>query len=234
MNQKQGAYNGAVDALVIGNKNYSSWSLRPWLVLKQAHIDFQEIRIPLHQETTDSDIRRYSPSGRVPVLRDGDLTVCESLAICEYVAERFPHARLWPQDVRTRAVARSISHEMHAGFQALRKNMPMDCRTRFPGKGMAPGVQEDINRITDIWKGCRERYGKGGAMLFGHFTIADAMFAPVVTRFMTYEVKVDPISKAYMDAVLALPVMQEWIKAACEETEHFSESEAAADFKSKI
>ncbi|MCA1992801.1 MAG: glutathione S-transferase family protein, partial [Coleofasciculus sp. S288] len=168
--------------LVIGNKNYSSWSLRPWLAIKQAGLNFTEVRIPLDMPTTHEEIRRYSPSGRVPVLLDGKLTVWESLAICEYVAERFAPT-LWPEDAAVRAVARSVSAEMHAGFVKLRENMPMDCRARYPGLGMNPGVQADIDRITTIWRECRNNFGTGGDFLFGQFAIADAMFAPVVSRF---------------------------------------------------
>jgi len=200
--------------LVIGNKNYSSWSLRPWVLMKQARLTFDEILIPIHRADTQSAILRYSPAGRVPVLLDGDITVWESIAICEYLAERFPSARMWPEDVAARALARAISAEMHAGFQTLRQSMPMNCRGRFPGKGLKPGVQEDIDRITGIWRDCRQRYGGEGDMLFGHFTIADAMFAPVVLRFITYDVKLDPVSKAYVKAIESLPAIQEWVEAA--------------------
>ncbi len=210
--------------LVIGNKNYSSWSLRPWLAMKQAGLDFAEVRIPLDGPTTHGEIRRYSPSGKVPVLIDGDLKVWESLAICEYVAERFAN-HLWPADLAQRAIARSICAEMHAGFQNLRENMPMDCRNRYPGEGMTPGVEAEIDRIFAIWRECRQKFGTSGDMLFGNFTIADAMFAPVVMRFVTYEVKLDAQAQAYADALLALPAMQEWLAAA------YSESESIAHFK---
>ena len=205
--------------LVIGNKNYSSWSLRAWLCAKQASLDFKEIRLPLHTPEFEEKISNCSPSGRVPVFIDGNVTVWESLAICEYLAERFPKAHLWPEDSKARAFARSVSNEMHAGFQALRQSMPMNCRARFPGKGLAAEVQEDINRITTIWNECRECYEREGKLLFGRFTIPDAMFAPVVLRFITYEVNVDPISKAYMEAVLALPATKEWLEAASQEIE---------------
>lgn len=204
--------------LVIGNKNYSSWSLRPWLSMKQAGLDFTEIRIPLDTLTSHEEIRRYSPSGRVPVLLDGKLTVWESLAICEYVAERFAPT-LWPEDAALRAVARSISAEMHAGFVKLRENMPMDCRARYPGLGMNPGVQADIDRITAIWRECRNNFGTSGDFLFGQFAIADAMFAPVVSRFVTYGVKLDAVAQAYADAIWALPAMHEWLNAASHEEE---------------
>ncbi len=204
--------------LVIGNKNYSSWSLRPWLAMKQAGLDFVEVRIPLDAPTTYQEIRRYSPSGRVPVLQHGNLTVWESIAICEYVAEGFA-TNLWPEDATARAIARSISAEMHSGFANLRQNMPMDCRARLCVLGRNLGMQADIDRITTIWRECREQFGRGGDFLFGHFTIADAMFAPVVSRFVTYDVKLDSVAKDYAEAVWALPAMQEWVAAASNEVE---------------
>lgn len=205
--------------LVIGNKNYSSWSLRPWLLLKQFGIAFDEVRIPLFQPGSEQRLRELSPSGRVPVLRDASLTVWDTLAICEYLAEKFPRLPFWPASVEARAIARCVSAEMHSGFTALRENMSMNCRKHFPGKGRAPGVQEDIDRITEIWRDCRNRYGAGGDMLFGKFSIADAMFAPVTFRFVTYAVETDPVSAAYVKAVQALPPMQEWLAAARAEQE---------------
>jgi glutathione S-transferase len=205
--------------LVIGNKNYSSWSLRPWLAMKQGGLDFKEIRIPLNTPDSYQQIRRYSPSGRVPVLLDGDLVIWESLAICEYIAENFaPH--LWPSDPQARAVARSVSHEMHASFMNLRMQMPMDCRGRYPGEGVKPEVQADIDRIMTLWRNCRQTYGASGLMLFGQFSIADAMFAPVVSRFITYDVKLGPISQEYAEAIWKLPAMQEWIEDADQELEY--------------
>ncbi len=204
--------------LVIGNKNYSSWSLRPWLALKQTGQPFKELRIPIHEENSLKEILKYSPSGRVPCLADGEVKVWESLAICDYLAERFPKAGLWPAEPKARAYARSISNEMHAGFQALRKNFTMNIRGRI-SKPISKEIQEDIDRITGIWKESRMNYGKNGAFLFGDFTIADAMYAPVVTRFITYGVKVDSTSEAYMKSILGIPAMQEWIKAASAEKE---------------
>lgn len=156
--------------------------------------------------------------GRVPVLLHNDLTIWESLAICEYVAEGFA-PNLWPKDTAARAVARSVSTEMHAGFVSLRQNMPMDCRARHPGLGMNASVQADVDRITAIWRECREKFGEGGDLLFGHFTIADAMFAPVVSRFVTYGVQLDSVAQAYIEAVWALPAMQEWVTSANNEAE---------------
>jgi glutathione S-transferase len=151
--------------------------------------------------------------------------VWDSLAICEYLAETFPTLKLWPENKAARALARSISAEMHSGFQNLRQNMPMNCRTKYPGKGLAPGVQQDIDRITSIWQESRQKFGAGGNFLFGNFTIADAFFAPVVLRFLTYDVQLDTVSRNYVQAVLALPAMQEWINLAKSETEIISKYE---------
>jgi glutathione S-transferase len=211
--------------LVIGNKNYSSWSLRPWLVLKQLGINFQEIRIPLNMPTTAADILRYSPAGKVPILRHDNLIIWESLAICDYLADCFPDAHLWPHDRQARAIARAVSAEMHAGFQSLRQSMPMNCRARLPGKGMNPGVQLDIDRITSLWQSCRQEFGGAGDFLFGHFTIADAMFAPVVSRFMTYNVQPDNISATYMNTIWSLPPLQDWVQAAGSELERIEAEE---------
>ena len=205
--------------LVIGNKNYSSWSLRPWLILKQAGIPFREVRIPLYGTDTKLQILKYSPSGKVPVLIDGDLTVWESLAICEHVAERFPDKALWPADVKGRALARAVASEMHAGFSALRNNMPMNVRRSFPTRGRTAEVLQDIERIVALWQDCRSRYGDGGPFLFGRFSIADAMFAPVAFRFQTYVVDLPSSARTYTDTLLALPAMREWASAGRAETE---------------
>lgn len=205
--------------LVIGNKNYSSWSLRAWLALCQAQIDFEEIRIPLYGPASKEQVLRYSPSGKVPVLIDGDVTVWESLAIGEYLAERYPDRGLWPEAPDARALARAVSCEMHAGFVVLRTHMSMNCRKHLPGKGRAAGVQDDIDRVCAIWKECRTKFGADGPFLFGAFSIADAMFAPVVLRFETYAVRLDSLSRDYADAVLALPAVQAWVNDARAETE---------------
>ncbi len=212
--------------LFIGNKNYSSWSLRPWLALKLARISFEEVLIPLYQATSKQDILRHSPTGKVPALKLDDGTViCESLAICEWVAEQAPD--LWPADPTARAVARAVSSEMHAGFVGLRSALPMNIRRAAPPRTLTPAAQEDINRVTALWRDCRKRFGTGGPFLFGPPTIADAMFAPVVTRFTSYLVDVDEDSRAYMAAVLALPAMQEWVDAGKREPWIIEESEAA-------
>jgi glutathione S-transferase len=205
--------------LVIGNKNYSSWSLRPWLLMRQAGLPFREIRIPLYTPESKAQIREYSPSGRVPCLLDGGLAVWDSLAICEYVAERHPELQLWPAAGAARAVARSVSAEMHAGFQHLRSNMGMNCRGRFPGLGRTVEVAGEIERIQRLWADCRARFGGTQPFLFGPFSIADAMFAPVVLRFRTYQVQLNPVCREYADAVLGLPALQEWLAAALAETE---------------
>ena len=201
--------------LVIGNKNYSSWSLRPWIALKVLGIAFDELRIPLYRPGSKERILGYSPAGKVPVLRDGDTVVWDSLAILEYLAEK--HPQLWPSDAAQRAKARSVAAEMHSGFAALREHMSMNTRKRYPGKGRTPAAMADVARIDEIWSQAREPF------LFGDFTAADAMYAPVVLRFRTYEVEVR--KKSYMDAMLALPAMREWIEAAEREPESIPEQE---------
>jgi glutathione S-transferase len=205
--------------LVIGNKNYSSWSLRPWLFLKHSGVPFGEVRIPLYTEAMREALAPYSPSGKVPVLLDGDLRVWESLAICEYLAERFPQAHGWPQERSARAVARSVAAEMHAGFAALRSEFPMNCRARRAEVVPSPVAQADIERVMAIWRSCRASFGVGGPWLFGAFGIADAMFAPVVLRFQTYGIALPEVAREYAAAVLAHPAMIEWVQAARGEIE---------------
>jgi glutathione S-transferase len=200
--------------LVVGSKNYSSWSLRPYLALAHTGQPFQEVVIPLGTPDTTAQILRHSPSGKVPLLKHGELAIWDSLAICEYLAETFPEAKLWPQAKEARAVARSVTAEMHSGFTALRQHMSMNIHARKPGQGRAPGVAEDIARIQALWTDCRARFGQGGPFLFGAFSVADAFYAPVVTRFVTYGVELDAVSAAYRDAVLALPSFQRWAEAA--------------------
>jgi glutathione S-transferase len=200
--------------IYIGNKNYSSWSLRGWLMLRHTGAEFAEEAIPLDEPNTRASILRHSPSGKVPALRHGELVIWESLAIGEYLAELFPKAQLWPMAATARAVARAVSTEMHAGFAALRSHLPMNIRSSFPNRGVTPEAQADINRITALWRDCRRRFGEGGGLLFGQFTIADAMYAPVVSRFRTYKVELDSETERYCDALWALPVMQEWVAAA--------------------
>ena len=205
--------------LVIGNKNYSSWSLRPWLLLKQFGIPFEEIRVPLYQAESKQALQKYSPSGLVPVLIHGELAVWDSLAICEYVQEVFPSQAMWPLGRGTRAIARAASAEMHSGFTAVRSHMPMNCRKSFPGKGLNQATAAEIARITQLWCDCRNTYGEDGSMLFGRFSIADAMFAPVALRFNTYQVELDEVCQAYVSAIMDLPAVKEWVGAARLEAE---------------
>jgi glutathione S-transferase len=207
--------------LVIGNKNYSSWSLRPWLALKAAGQVFDEVLIVLRRPETKAEILLHSAAGKLPVLKHGDLTIWESLAICDYIAETWPEAGLLPEDTRARAVARSVMSEMHAGFMPLRRELPMDICKLSPlaQNGVTPGDEAklDIARVQQIWQDCRGRFGKKGDFLFGGFTLADAMYAPVATRFRSYGVALDPVSEAYVNAIYAWPAMQEWCAAAAKE-----------------
>jgi glutathione S-transferase len=202
--------------LVIGDKAWSSWSLRPWLAAKAAGIVFDEVEIGLRRPETQAEIAIHSPSGRVPVLKDGDVTVWDSLAICEYLAEIAPEARLWPEEPQARAVARSVSAEMHSGFYALRNEFPMDFHARIAGREPSEKARADIVRVAALWRETRGRYGVGGAFLFSSFTIADAMYAPVATRFRTYGIDLgafgdeDGAATAYAATLLAMPEMAEW------------------------
>ena len=195
--------------LVVGNYNYSSWSLRAWIALRAFGFEFDTVRVPLYGPGSKEEILKHSPAGKVPILKDGATVVWDSLAILEYLAEKNP--RLWPADAAERAKARSLCAEMHAGFPHLRTHMSMNVRRRYPGKGRTPEVVEEIGRIEAIWAQAKGRF------LFGDFSAADAMYAPVVLRFRTYEVEV--ANRAYMQAMLALPAMQEWIAAAEREGE---------------
>jgi len=204
--------------IYIGNKNYSSWSLRPWLALRHTGAAFEEVMITLDQPDSAVNLRRRSPSGRVPVLQHGALAIWESLAICEYLAEQFPAARLWPEEREVRAQARAVSNEMHAGFAALRDNLPMDINRRWPLGNRLAKAGPDVERVTAIWRECRARFGSrsangAGDFLFGGFTIADAMFAPVTTRFVTYSVPLDPVCGAYVAAMQRWQAMQDWAAA---------------------
>lgn len=201
--------------IVLGNKNYSSWSLRAWLALKHTGAPFTETVLPLRQPGWTEAIAQWSPGGRVPAIRHGEVVVWESLAICEYLAEAFPQARLWPEERVARAHARAVCSEMHAGFTALRENMPFDLRSATKrGTGLTPAVEQDIARICAIWRECRARWGREGDFLYGRFTAADAFFAPVAGRFRTYAPPLDEVAQAYVKAIFALPAMQEWLAAA--------------------
>ena len=205
--------------LVIGNKNYSSWSMRPWLALRANDIAFEEVFIPLYTGEADKQrILDVTPSGKVPALVDGDITIWDSLAIIEYAAERFPQARLWPEDRAARAHARSISAEMHSGFAALRNECGMNLHRPVGAIELSADARANIARIQQIWIECRERFGGSGPFLFGAFGGADAMFAPVVHRFRTYAIEIEPGARDYMAAMMALPAFQEWTRAGLAET----------------
>jgi glutathione S-transferase len=205
--------------LVLGNKNYSSWSLRAWLALKASGAAFEEVVVPLRESDTRTAILRYSPSGKVPCLVHGAVTVWESLAIGEYIAELFPDAALWPKNAAARAHARAISAEMHAGFFALRRALPMNVRAKpHGGFPFSEEAQQDINRVEAIWRDARDRFAgsaaEDGPFLFGRFTLADAMYAPVASRFTTYPVALGETATRYRDAVMSHPFMVEWRAAA--------------------
>ena len=212
--------------LVIGNKNYSSWSMRPWIAMKAAGIAFDEVLIPLYGEGSAEAILKYSPAGKVPILHDGDVAIWDSLSILEYLAEKFPDAGLWPKDTAARALARSVSAEMHSGFQPLRQHCTMNLWLPPKPRPMPQEVYDNMKRIETIWADCRARYGKGGPFLFGErFGNADAMYAPVVARFHNYGLPVGQATLAYMDAVMALPAFKAWEAAGIAEPWLFAEDE---------
>ena len=202
--------------LVVGDKNSSSWSMRPWLLLRHAEIPFEEKVVLFDTPRWREDIVKLSPSRKVPALRHGDLVVCESLAICEYIADLFPEKSLWPRDVKTRALARSVANEMHAGFAAMRREMSMDVVARHPPKSLSTEAESDVERVKEIWRDCRARFAEDGPFLFGAFSVADAMFAPVVWRFRTCGVACDV---DWYETMLALPAMRAWEKDAEAEVE---------------
>jgi glutathione S-transferase len=206
--------------LVIGNKNYSSWSMRPWLALRASGIAFEEIFVPIYTDNKADKERllSFSASGKVPALIDGDVTIWDSLAIIEYLAERFPDARLWPDDRTQRAHARAISNEMHSGFVPLRNECGMNLHRPIRAVALSQEAQANVARIQEIWIGCRERYGQRGPFLFGAFGAADAMFAPVVHRFHTYAIPVAPKAQLYMETMMSLPAFAEWTEAGLAET----------------
>ena len=203
--------------LIIGNKNYSSWSLRPWIAMTVAGIAFDEKVIPLYEPGSREQVLKYSPAGKVPVLLDGDVAIWESLAILEYLAEKIPQAGLWPADARARSHARVVANEMHGGFQALRKNCPMNLWLPVEQRPLPDDAMDNVRRIDALWSDCRARFGQGGAFLFGAFGAADAMYAPVVARLHSYGIEVGAVSRAYMDAVMALPAWAAWREAALKE-----------------
>jgi glutathione S-transferase len=211
--------------LIIGNKNYSSWSMRPWIAMKVANIPFEETVISLNAPEFKKAVGSVSGTGKVPVLIDGDYRIWESLAILEYLAEKFPGANLWPGEAQARAHARVVATEMHAGFQALRKNCPMNFWLPVKPRPQPSDVMDNVRRIEALWSDCRKRFGQGGPFLFGAFSAADAMYAPVVSRLHSYGVDVDKLSRGYMDAIMALPAWNEWRTAALKETWILKEDE---------
>ena len=214
--------------LAIGNKNYSSWSLRAWLCLRQLGVAFEEVLVSLNAEGLQERLGQFSPTHRVPVLIDGDLTVWDSLAICEYVSEHYADGKGWPRDPRLRAHARAIACEMHSGFSGVRSQLPMNCRATRKVE-LTANTQNEIARIDSMWSSLCSVHANSGPWLFGPFSIADCMYAPVVFRFKTYRVTVSPESTAYMNTMLANPHIQQWLAAARQETEIIPEDEAGVD-----
>ena len=204
--------------LIIGNKNYSSWSLRPWLLMKEIGIEFEEVRISLFTEGYKHEILKHSPSGKVPCLYTGEIYIWDSLAICEYLAEQVPEAACWPEEQKSRATARSVSNEMHSGFFELRSALPMNCRRSTPIEKKSSQLQEEIDRVAVIWTSCRNEC-EAGDFLFGSFSIADAMYAPVVLRFKSYGIKMTGHAGQYMETILSLQSLQQWIREAKTEVE---------------
>ncbi len=203
--------------LVIGNKNYSSWSFRPWILLRYFGIEFEELKLSLDTDGFDQEVQKYSPSKRVPVWIDRDLRVWDSMAIMEHLAEENPS--MWPKDDKARASCRSVSAEMHAGFSALRTHMPMNCRAKERNVTRTPALAEDIRRVLAIWKNCCRSFADDGPYLFGKFSIADAMYAPVVSRFLTYGVEMEKEARSYVESICALEAYQEWMSASAAEEE---------------
>ena len=209
--------------LIIGNNNYSSWSLRPWMLLKHLGVPFEEILVQLDTPDFKDEIEKYGPSGRVPVLKHGSLTIWDSIAICEYVAEITGEG--WPKDREARAVARSVCAEMHSGFLSLRMEWPMNARARNRHTPITPSLEADIDRVDEIWNDCRRRFGAAGPWLFGTYSIADAMYAPVVLRFKTYGARVSETARWYVATALEDPALQEWVQAAQNEHRRLPTSE---------
>jgi glutathione S-transferase len=216
--------------LIIGNKNYSSWSLRPWLLLKQLGIPFEEQKLSFSDPAFKEKISAVNPVGKVPVLVDGDLTVWDSLAIIEYIAEKFPRHGVWPQSMTARARARSVCAEMHSGFQSLRSHLDMNCELHLPMPVLDRGTRRDVARICDIWMDCpRWADGVDGPFLFGTFSAADAYFAPIVRRFVTYDIAVPAAARRYVQTIDALPSMKEWMAAALAEDDFYLPDEQYRD-----
>ncbi len=213
--------------LVIGNKAYSSWSLRPWLLMRHFGVDFEEVRLALNTPDFDQRIGALSPTRRVPALKHGEVHVWDSLAIAEYVNEAWLGGRGWPRAAAERALARAVTAEMHSGFTALRGECPMNVRRQFTPRPLSAETQRDVARILDLWRELRARFAGAGDFLFGEFGIADAFYAPVVTRFRTYGVTLDGAARDYADAIFALPAMRRWLDEAAAESEVLAKYERA-------
>ncbi|WP_455208382.1 glutathione S-transferase family protein [Kaarinaea lacus] len=211
--------------LIIGNKNYSSWSLRPWVFLKQNQIEFQEVRVALFTETTEKALSQYNSDYKVPILKDGNLEVWDSLSILEYLSEKYLQSSGWPPEVNARALARSVSCEMHSSFFNVRNELPMNCRKKFQNINLSTAAEREIKRIKALWRQCRTQYGAQGEWLFGEYSIADAMFAPVALRFHGYSIPLDGVEAEYVHSVLKQPSIIEWIEAGRLEKEVIEEDE---------
>ncbi len=211
--------------LIIGNKNYSSWSLRPWVFLKQNGIEFNEIRVALFTETTADQLSQYGSDAKVPILKDGELLIWDSLSILEFISENYLDSKGWPQDKSARAMARSISCEMHSSFPNVRNTLPMNCRKQFQNIKLTTQTEREIGRIKSLWRDCRTRYATNGEWLFGQYSIADAMFAPIALRFHGYDIPLEGIEKTYLQSVLNQVVIQDWIEAGKKEKEVIAEDE---------
>lgn len=214
--------------LVVGNKNYSSWSLRPWIFLRHHHLDFDERWVSLFVDTTAAALAEYDSDFKVPVLKDGDLVVWDSLSILEYVSETYLDNRGWPEDRKARSIARSVSAEMHSSFGNVRRELPMNCRKKFKNIALSRGAEREIDRIKSLWRRCRTEYGVNGDWLFGDFSIADAMFAPVALRFNGYGISLGGIEADYVNSILTHPGVIEWVEAGKRETEVIASDEIDA------
>ncbi len=211
--------------LIIGNKNYSSWSLRPWILMKHHQLDFIEKRVPLFTESTNTELSEYDSDFKVPILKDDDLVVWDSLSILEYLSEQYLHGKGWPIDSRARAVARSISAEMHSSYPHVRTELPMNCRKKFNAMTLSDKAEAEVERICGIWRKCRSKYGNSGEWLFGEFSIADAMFAPVALRFYGYSIPLSSTDQEYVESVVNHPAIIEWIEAGRLEKEVIDDDE---------
>ena len=211
--------------LIIGNKNYSSWSLRAWIFLRHYNLDFTEKRVPLFEKETDATLAKYGSDYKVPILQDGELIVWDSLAILEYISENYLNQQGLPADPKARAVARSISAEMHSSFTNIRNELPMNCRKQFNNIQLSESAQREVKRIEELWEKCQQNYGSHGKWLFGDFSIADAMFAPIALRFSGYNIPTNQNATNYIKQILQHPAIIEWIDAGKQETEIIEEDE---------